>query len=144
MAERALRDRPNEVPCDLDILGERTLVRERGAVHEACDVVANLHIRDVLPNLHDGPGVVAAQDASRGADGEVDICVAEVSLWHLGGTSLPQRTLPVGWVLSDGDGLDEDVVISYWRDRVVLDRDTVPLKVIPVQCHSLNVAAGIA
>ena len=57
---------------------------------------------------------------------------------------MPQRTLPVGWVLGDGDGLDEDVVISYWRDRVVFDRDTVPLEVVPVQCHSLNVAAGIA
>ena len=57
---------------------------------------------------------------------------------------MPQRTLPVGWVLSDGDGLDEDIVISYWRDRVVLDRDTVPLKVIPVQCHSVDAAADIA
>lgn len=144
MTERALRDRPNEVPCDLDILGERALVRKGGAMYESRDVVANLHVRDVLPDLHDGPGVVAAQDASRGADGEVDICVAEVSLWHLGGTSLPQRTLPVGWVLSDGDGLDEDIVISYWRDRVVLDRDTVPLEVIPVQCHSVDAAADIA
>ena len=60
MTERALRDRPNEVPCDLDILGERALVRKGGAMYESRDVVANLHVRDVLPDLHDGPGVVAA------------------------------------------------------------------------------------
>ena len=73
MAERVLRNDPNEVGRSLDEFGECALVGERGTMHEARDMVADLRGGDVLANLDYMAGEVAAKDASRRAD-EVDIC----------------------------------------------------------------------
>ena len=72
-------DTPDEVRRDLDVLSECALVLEGGAVHETRDMVADLHVSDVLPDLHDRAGVVAAQDASGDAEAMIDIYTAGVS-----------------------------------------------------------------
>ncbi len=64
VTECVLRDRPNEVRRDLHVLRERTLIRERCAVNESRDMVADLEIADVLPDFHEVAGVVATKNAS--------------------------------------------------------------------------------
>lgn len=65
VTECVFRHRPNEVRGDLHVLGERTLIRERSAVNESRDMVADLEAGDALPDFHDVAGVVATKDGSR-------------------------------------------------------------------------------
>lgn len=62
MGERVLRNRPDEVTGGLHILGECALVGERAAVEETCNMVADRRARDILTNLHDVSGEVAAHN----------------------------------------------------------------------------------
>ena len=79
MAERALRDAPDEVRGRADVLGERALVRPRASVHEARDVVPDAHAgglgrRDAVARPDDDPGEVAPEDAPGHAAVVLDVC----------------------------------------------------------------------
>ena len=62
VAERALRDDPDEVGRRLDVFGERALIVIACPVHESCDVVADFWSGDGTANFHDVAREVTAGD----------------------------------------------------------------------------------
>ena len=83
MAQRALRDDPDEVRGGLDVLRERALVLEARPVHEPRDVLADRGARDGLPGLDDGPGEVDAEHRTR-LPVVVDVCPVPASKYEYG------------------------------------------------------------
>ncbi len=60
MRECLGRDHPHELRGSLDVLGERSLVRELTSVHEARDMITDLGALHIVANSDHGPGEVTA------------------------------------------------------------------------------------
>ena len=118
MRKCTLRYLPAKIVGRFHVLGKCPTVCVRPALCEACNVVSDpevgsVQLRNFVSELHDMAGPVAAADGTRVRD-IVDVCA-----WYerISSTEDGMRhTLPVSWVLSDRNDLNEDFpFVDLWN-----------------------------